>query len=193
MAEGQSLAGRVALVTGAASGMGRVMARALKVAGASVAGVDVDADGLSRLATEPVFAGKLLTAVADVSQTAAAKSAVQKAVETFGALDILINCAGISMAHAAGRKQPRIKFYEADPEGWQKILAINHGGAFLMARFAAEPMVKRGWDRMAGSGAGRYGRARSCDVGRCRFSRRVGAWHRAQAPRTRSARRRGSI
>ncbi len=148
MTEQQVLAGRTALVTGAASGMGRVMARALAGAGASVAGMDVDAAGLEKLAAEPVFAGKLSKIAGDVSQPAAAKGAVQKAADAFGGLDILINCAGISMAHAAGHKQSRIKFYEADPEGWLRILAINKGGAFLMARFAAEPMVKRGWGRI---------------------------------------------
>src|SRR5262249_40459179 len=67
----------------------------------------------------------------------------------FGALDILINCAGVSMSTAAGHSdEARIKFFEADPEGWQRILAINTIGAFLMARFAAEPMIKRGWGRI---------------------------------------------
>ena len=53
MAQAQVLAGRVAVVTGAANGMARVMARALAGAGAKVAGVDVDAGGLDRLAAEP--------------------------------------------------------------------------------------------------------------------------------------------
>jgi len=103
MAQAQALAGRVAIVTGAANGMGRVMARALAGAGAKVAGVDVDAGGLDRLAAEPV---------------------------------------------SAGHKEARIKFFEADPEGWRRIVAINAIGAFLMARFAAEPMIKRGWGRI---------------------------------------------
>jgi NAD(P)-dependent dehydrogenase (short-subunit alcohol dehydrogenase family) len=148
MAGEQLLAGRVAVVTGAASGMGRVMARALAGAGAKTAGVDVDAAGLDRLAAEPVFAGNLLTAVADVSKAADCRHAVRQTVETFGALDILINCAGVSMSTAAGHKEARVKFFEADPEGWQRILAINAIGAFLMTRFAAEPMIKRGWGRI---------------------------------------------
>jgi len=148
MAGQQSLAGRVAVVTGAASGMGRVMARALAGAGAKIAGVDVDAAGLDGLAVEPVFAGTFLKAVADVSKTAHCRHTVEQVLKTFGALDILINCAGISMSTAAGHQDARIKFFEADPEGWQRILTVNAVGAFLMARFAAQPMIERGWGRI---------------------------------------------
>ena|SRR6266446_6352255 len=98
MAEDELLAGRVAIVTGAASGMGRVMARALAGAGAKIAGVDVDAAGLGRLAAERVWAGKFLRTVTDVSKTAECRRAIQQVMETFGALDILINCAGVSMS-----------------------------------------------------------------------------------------------
>ncbi len=148
MADQELLAGRVAIVTGAASGMGRVMARALAGAGARVAGVDIDAGGLDRLAAEPVFAGKLQKVITDVSQAAACRDTVQKVVDAQGGLDILINCAGISMFAAGRPTDSRVKFYEANPEGWQRILAINTVGSFLMARFAAPPMIKRGWGRI---------------------------------------------
>jgi NAD(P)-dependent dehydrogenase (short-subunit alcohol dehydrogenase family) len=148
MADSQLLDGRAAIVTGAASGMGRVMARALAGAGASIAGVDIHAAGLDRLAAEPVFTGKFLAIAADVSKAADCRGAVRRTVETFGALDILINCAGVSMSTAAGDKEARIKFFDADAEGWQRILAINCIGAFLMARFATEPMIERGWGRI---------------------------------------------
>src|SRR5687767_8887026 len=131
MAEQQLLAGRVAIVTGAASGMGRVMARALADAGASVAAVDVDAAGLVRLAAEAVFSGRLLTVTADVSQASASQGTVQQALARFQQLDILINCAGIGMSHASGDGGARVKFFEADAQGWQRILAINCIGAFL--------------------------------------------------------------
>jgi NAD(P)-dependent dehydrogenase (short-subunit alcohol dehydrogenase family) len=147
MAE-QMLQGRVAAVTGAASGIGRVMARALAAAGAKVAGVDVDAAGLDRLGAEAVFARGFFKATTDVSKTAACRDAVKQVVGGLGALDILVNCAGISMSSAAAQQEARIKFFEADAEGWQRILAINCVGAFLMARFAAEPMIERGWGRI---------------------------------------------
>jgi NAD(P)-dependent dehydrogenase (short-subunit alcohol dehydrogenase family) len=148
MAEQQVLAGRVAIVTGAANGMGRVMARALAAAGATVAGVDIDAAGLDRLGAEPVFAGKFFNAAADVSKHADCRRAVGQVLEALGALDILVNCAGISMSAAAGHRDARIRFFDADPDGWQRIFAINCVGAFLMARFAVEPMIKRGWGRI---------------------------------------------
>ena len=148
MAEQQLLAGRVAIVTGAASGMGRVMARALAGAGAAIAAVDVDAAGLDRLAAEPVFAGTLFRLAADVSKAADCRDAVERVTVAFGALDILINCAGISMSSASARREARIKFFEADAQGWQQIVATNCIGAFLMARFAAAPMIKRGWGRI---------------------------------------------
>ena len=69
MAQAQVLAGRVAVVTGAANGMARVMARALASAGAKFAGVDIDAGGLDRLEAEPVFAGKFLNAVRSEEHT----------------------------------------------------------------------------------------------------------------------------
>jgi NAD(P)-dependent dehydrogenase (short-subunit alcohol dehydrogenase family) len=73
-------------------------------AGAKVAAVDVNAAGLDRLAAEPVFAGECLDAIADVSNTADCRQAVERVLERFGALDILINCAGISMSTAAGQR-----------------------------------------------------------------------------------------
>jgi NAD(P)-dependent dehydrogenase (short-subunit alcohol dehydrogenase family) len=147
MAE-QGLVGRTVLVSGAASGMGRVMARALAAAGAMLAAVDVDAGGLDRLSSEQVFAGRLSKIVADVSKAEDCRNAVADVLATFGSLDVLINCAGISMSHAAAHKQTRVKFFEADPDGWQRIMTINCIGAFLMARFAAPAMIERGWGRI---------------------------------------------
>ncbi len=147
MAE-QQLLGRGAVVTGAANGMGRVMARALAEAGARVAGVDIDDGGLDRLGREAVFAGNFREVVADVSKTADCRRAVQAAQESFGTLDILINCAGISMSSVAAHREARIKFFDADADAWQRVVAVNCIGAFLMAHFAAPAMIERGWGRI---------------------------------------------
>src|SRR5262245_27429022 len=130
-----NLEGRVALVTGAASGMGRVMARSLAGAGAKVAALDVDTAGLDRLALEPVFAGHALKLVVNVEKAAECQRAVAAVAEKVGRLDILINCAGVSMSPAAPPGQGRAKFYEANADGFLRILAINMGGAFLMAHY----------------------------------------------------------
>lgn len=146
MADAPSLDGRVAVVTGAASGMGRVMAKSLAGVGARIAAVDVDLTGLDRLKTEPAFNAQNFHAVAaDTSQAADCRRAVERTLATFDRLDILINCAGVSM-RLAGANRPH--FHDADPEGWQRILMINTVGPFLMAHFAVAPMRDRGWGRI---------------------------------------------
>jgi NAD(P)-dependent dehydrogenase (short-subunit alcohol dehydrogenase family) len=148
MSDQPPLAGRTAIITGAANGMGRVMARALAANGARIAAVDIAAGALDQLAAEPVFDGRLIKVVADVSQAAACRDAVQAVVDAGGGPDILINCAGIGMFVAGTPTDSRVKFYDAKPDGWQRILAINLIGAFLMARFAAPPMIARRWGRI---------------------------------------------
>jgi NAD(P)-dependent dehydrogenase (short-subunit alcohol dehydrogenase family) len=142
------LEGRVALVTGAASGMGRVMAHALASAGANIAGFDVDAVALGGVTSDPAFSGRLLTLSGDVSNTGDCRRAIERTVLAFGRVDILINCAGVSMAPAAPKGQGRTTFFDADPEGYLRILAINVGGTFLMAHFAAREMRKNNWGRI---------------------------------------------
>lgn len=142
------LDGRVALVTGAASGMGRVMARALAGAGARITGFDVNAAALDAVAAEPVFGGRMLTVTGDVSQTADCRRAVTQTAQGFGRLDILINCAGVSMTPAAPPGQGRTSFVDANADGYLRIFAINLGGAFLMAHFAAQEMRKNNFGRI---------------------------------------------
>ena len=145
---GTDLRDRVAIVTGAGSGMGRVMARSLAQAGARIGAVDISKSGLAELAAEAVFGGRAITAVTDVARAEDCRRAVDQLMAAFGTIDILINCAGVSMGPAANNKHGRVKFFEADPEGWQRVVSINALGAFLMARFAVAPMVAKGWGRI---------------------------------------------
>ena len=144
----EQLSGRVALVTGAASGMGRVMARALAGAGAQVAALDMNREGLDALGSEAVFTGKFLALTGDVSKRADCERVVQETVSRFGGIDILINCAGVNMGPATKPGVGRAKFYEADADGTLKILAINMGGVYLMSRYAAPVMLKKNWGRI---------------------------------------------
>ena len=144
------IAGRVCAITGAASGMGRVMARALAEAGADIAAIDIDRQGLDALGKEPLFANRRFVAIpTDVSNLADCRAAVERTVEVLGSIDMLINCAGVSMAPAVppGKKVP-IKFYETDPEGWVHIHEINAFGAYYMSHAAVPHMLEKGRGRI---------------------------------------------
>jgi rhamnose utilization protein RhaD (predicted bifunctional aldolase and dehydrogenase)/NAD(P)-dependent dehydrogenase (short-subunit alcohol dehydrogenase family) len=107
-------AGEVALVTGAASGIGRACALALLERGASVVGVDVDR-AVHDVADSPEY-----TAVtADLTSPDHVDRAVRRAVEHFGGLDILVAAAGVF-----GRSEP---IAELDPDRWKQVLAVNLG------------------------------------------------------------------
>jgi 3-oxoacyl-[acyl-carrier protein] reductase len=114
----RSIAGRVALVTGAASGMGRATAHLFADEGARLALVDRDAAGVERVAREVTEAGGIAMAWAlDVSDLARVRDVVNEVVARHGGLDILINNAGIS-----GRVPVEAEGYEAI---WAQTLAVN--------------------------------------------------------------------
>jgi len=114
----RSIAGKVALVTGAASGMGRATARLFADEGARVAVIDRDADGVRRVAEEIGSAGGTAQAWdVDVSDEPQIPAAVAAIVERFGGLDILINNAGVS-----GRVPVEAEGYGAL---WARTFAIN--------------------------------------------------------------------
>jgi NAD(P)-dependent dehydrogenase (short-subunit alcohol dehydrogenase family) len=92
------LSGRAALITGAASGIGRASALAFASAGASVALLDIDAEGLADTAAAARAAGaRAEVLVADVRDLRAVTGAVGRAVETFGRLDAALNNAGVPL------------------------------------------------------------------------------------------------
>lgn len=115
-------AGEVALVTGAASGIGRACALALLERGASVVGLDVD-PGVGAI-TE---SGEYVGVVADLTEPDAVDAAVRTTVERFGGLDILVAAAGVF-----GRSEP---IAELDPERWRRVMEVNVGTLpMLLAR-----------------------------------------------------------
>ncbi|MCS0498030.1 SDR family NAD(P)-dependent oxidoreductase [Protaetiibacter mangrovi] len=141
-----SLAGRVALVTGAAHGQGRAIARALAEDGAAIVALDVGAElaypayaqgttaELETLVAEILEAGgRAIPALADVRDAAAVQRTVDAAVEAYGRLDIVVNNAGI-VAYAELETM-------TDAE-WDAMIGINLTGPFVVAR-AAVPHLKR--------------------------------------------------
>ncbi len=142
------LAGKVAVVTGAGSGLGRAMAKALVQAGAKVAGVDVNASGLATLREELAPRGdNFLPVSGDVASMAGAQAIMDQALAAFGEVHVLVNNAGVIMARMAP-EYAEPKFWECDPETWQRVMAVNAMGAFFLARLAVVPMLARKWGRI---------------------------------------------
>lgn len=130
------LAGRVAVVTGAAQGIGEACARLFAAEGAKVVLGDIREEGVKKVATEIATAGgEAAGLAADVSQPQAAEKLVAAAVERFGGIDICVCNAGIS------RPKP---FLDLTLDDWEGTLKVNLGGAFLVGQAAARAMVKGG-------------------------------------------------
>jgi 3-oxoacyl-[acyl-carrier protein] reductase len=131
----QSLVGQVALVTGAASGMGLAHARTLHARGAAVVITDVDGDGLGRARDAFSHPERVLPVVADNRDVAALEAAVARARETFGPIDVLVNNAGIS-----GRGLAIEAIGEDD---FDAMLGTHLKGAFFLARAVVPEMKAR--------------------------------------------------
>jgi meso-butanediol dehydrogenase/(S,S)-butanediol dehydrogenase/diacetyl reductase len=120
--------GKVALVTGAASGIGRATAIRLASEGASVACVDRAVTGAEETAAQIVVSGAQAIAIeCDVLDLTQIDAAVATTVARFGRLDVLCNIAGIG--HFA-------KDEDETPEGWQRIIGVNLSGTYFMSRAA---------------------------------------------------------
>ncbi|HEX2484453.1 MAG TPA: SDR family NAD(P)-dependent oxidoreductase [Myxococcota bacterium] len=128
--------GKAALVTGAAAGIGQATAVRLASEGASVACVDVSAEGLEATAKRCAEHGAAAwTARCDVSDAAQVEAAVAGCVERFGRLDVLVNIAGIlSLEHS----------HALSLERWNQVLAVNLTGTFLFCRAALPHLLERG-------------------------------------------------
>ena len=131
---------RIALVTGAASGIGAATARRFAREGATVAINDAKPEGLDAVAGEIRAAGaKALVLPGDVTQKADCERIVQDVTRTFGRLDILINNAGINRDAMAAKMTE---------EQWDTVLSVNLKGTFLCAQAALPGMRERAWGRV---------------------------------------------
>ena len=126
------LDGRVAIVTGASSGLGDRFARVLAAAGARVVGAARRADRLERLASE---VEGLEPCVCDVSVDDDLERLVSSTLERFGQVDVLVNNAGVGRAHPA----------EDEPaEHFRRVIDVNLNAVFMLSRIAARAMLERG-------------------------------------------------
>ena len=130
------LSGKVAIITGAATGIGQGIALEFAREGASVV-VDYvgNASPDDTLAQIRALGGNAIGVAANVSDPAQVQSLIQQTVAKFGKLDILVNNAGI---------EKKIAFVDYPLDEWQKILAVNLTGPFLCAQAAARQMIAQG-------------------------------------------------
>ena len=127
--------GRVALVTGAGSGIGQATVLRLVEEGASVLAVDLSEDGLTTTASEAARAGAVTPLAGDVTDPDLAPAAVAAAIAIDGRLDLLVNGAGILRFEHS---------HEADMDAWEKILAVNLTGTFRFCRAAIPALLDGG-------------------------------------------------
>ena len=132
----ERFSGKVAIVTGGASGIGRAAALAFAREGASVAIADIDrARGEDALRETIARGGQAIFVEADVSEDAGAARIVDQAVASFGGVDILHNNAAVVVYGTVP---------ETSEQEWDRVLGINLKGAYLCSKRAVPEMVKRG-------------------------------------------------
>lgn len=137
MTNNQRFSGKVAFITGAASGIGRATAIAFAAEGARVAVLDRTEDGLAETAEAARKAGaQVLVIGCDVSQADQVEASVSKVVETFGQLDIAFNNAGVENKAAP--------VHEIELAEWDRILDINLRGTFVCMKHELAQMVRQG-------------------------------------------------
>ena len=143
------LDGKVAIVTGAAQGLGAVFAKALAGEGAKVALADIDDAGpaAAKIAKE-VSGAETLALKTDVTDEASAQAMVAATLERFGKLDILINNAAISGKIRTG------PFEQITVAEWDRVMAVNVRGFFLCAKAAVVPMRKQKYGKIVQMASG---------------------------------------
>lgn len=127
------LAGKVAIITGSAAGIGRATAELFVREGAKV--VVADRDGAAAAAVADELGSAALACPTDVSRAADAKAMVERCLEAFGAIDVLVNNAGFGTIGTVETTRE---------EDWDALMAVNLKGVYLCSRFAIPAMRGRG-------------------------------------------------
>jgi NAD(P)-dependent dehydrogenase (short-subunit alcohol dehydrogenase family) len=143
---------RVAIVTGAAGGIGRELVLGLLGNAIKVAAVDRTAPGLAQVAQaaqQRQQGANLMTIEADLARDDAIDEIIAKACGRFGVVDILVNNAGVGQAtmRTDNRQRP-IKFWEVTPEQWKLFVAVHNNAPMALSRALVHDMMRQKWGRI---------------------------------------------
>jgi 3-oxoacyl-[acyl-carrier protein] reductase len=139
------LEGRVAIVTGAGHGIGKVYARRLAAEGARVVVADIDYDAATSVASKFSDAGLIcMAAQVDVSDATSLDSMAARVQESMGQIDILVNNAAIFSVVPMSR----VGFAELTPEEWDRMMDVNLKGVWLACRSVSSAMIDRGYGKI---------------------------------------------
>ena len=158
------LAGKAAVITGAANGIGRATAVVFAAEGARIVATDIDAGGLDRLRAElDALGAECVTVVGDVSQDTDARGMIDAAVARYGRLDVLVANAGVI---------PLGAITESTAEDWDYVMSIDGRGMFLTCKYAIEAMLRTGGGAIVclSSISGMAGQARQSTYGPAKFA-----------------------
>ncbi len=145
------MSGRIALVTGGASGIGREICLGLAADGRRIAVADLRADGAAATVQLVEEAGGTAIAVEmDVADSDSVHQGVLQTVDELGPVEVLVNCAGWDEL---------LPFVDTDEELWDRVIEINYKGALRTVHACLPAMIEAGWGRIVniGSDAGRVG------------------------------------
>lgn len=138
------LKGKIAIVTGAGSGLGRSMAIGLAEAGASVVAADINVNSAEETVNKIRKIGRKTLAIGvDVTNSEQVNKMVEKVINEFGKVDILINSAGILMINSAGIPKYGTELEKVSEEEWDEVIKVNLKGTFLCAQRVGREMVKQ--------------------------------------------------
>ena len=133
---GQRLAGKTAVITGAANGIGKATAERFAAEGARLVLGDIEADATQALVGRLRADGTEVTSVlGDVTEEAPAKTLIDSAIAAFGSVDVLVNCVG-------GARGGNV--WEMPVETWDAVLKLNLRSMFLCTKYASAEMIEQG-------------------------------------------------
>ena len=140
---------RTAIVTGGASGLGRHYSEAIARHGATIAILDIGDCGAAAAAIDEAVGRQACLGIpTDVSDELSVKAAIASIIERTGRIDILINNAAVYST------LPPVSFADIDVAAWDKVMAVNLRGAFLMVKHAAPAMIARRYGKIINVSSG---------------------------------------